>query len=124
MSKNPAATAATVLIKARAKLRRGWCQGPAAMARSGKAVMPRSPTACKWCAYGAVLASTRRSAAIGWAMRMFEQANRTNMIRYNEGRGRNKNAVIAAFDRAIAKAQRDAVTSPDETGAPIEGRGD
>jgi hypothetical protein len=32
-----------------------WCKGPLAVDKEGRQTTPKSPTACKWCLWGAIL---------------------------------------------------------------------
>lgn len=50
----PVVTAADILERAAAMLRRGWCRGVLARDAHGEAVMPEAPEACAWCMAGAV----------------------------------------------------------------------
>ena len=43
-----------ILVKAKEYLEQGWCQGDLAQDELGRAVDPLEPSACQWCAGGAI----------------------------------------------------------------------
>lgn len=101
-------TAVEILEAAMALVKRGWCQGPAAMNAAGLAVSPGSRTAVRWCGYGAIRAVCRPTTDIEVRYRVLNFLRRaagTPIALFNEHPGRKKSEVLAAYRRAIKLAK-------------------
>lgn len=96
-----------LLRKAKARIRRGWCQLADARDKDGVWTWPTRPTARAWCAYGALIQAYPADAdSENAAFNLMCRAIRTRSItRWNDKKGRTKTQVLAAFDRAILLAQ-------------------
>jgi hypothetical protein len=111
-----------ILFRVRARLQRGWIQGPAANDRYGHSVDVDSPQACGWCLIGAVWVEERSSRVrvavrdlVRQALDQAVQASRfrifhqkpierypatRSIINFNETPGRRKRDVITLVERA------------------------
>lgn len=87
------------LIKTRAKIAAGWCQGASARNAKGEAV--------SFCILGAFMASgVACSGPTSYALaKVATPGNLGVLARYNDTPGRTKEEVLAVFDKAIACAQ-------------------
>jgi hypothetical protein len=101
------------LEAARALVASGWCQGESALDAAGDIVSMFDPAAAVFCASAACgrVASvvlhrnmTRRSEAMHAALLGVIRGD--DLVVWNDHPKRTKRAVLAAFDRAIARARR------------------
>ena len=100
---------AQILKNARALVARGWCQGHYAERENGETCDLVSGEAVRWCAEGAIHNAT--FGAKHWIWRevndAFCKASDTDHIpSFNDAPGRTQADVLAAFDRAIAAAEK------------------
>ena len=106
------------LKKAREFLKIGWCQGPVAMNADGDNVTVLDPSACKWCAYGAIIAAARsiyETIDEQWDMvdkvraelhsSLKDHNNYPDIVEYNEKMGRKKSDIMAIFDETINRLE-------------------
>ena len=90
-----------VLIKARALIVKGWCQGISAANKDGDEVWPKEHEACYFCATGAIIAVTDRVAIKDKAVSRLAKQTRCNVPVWNDAKGRTKRQVLALYTRAI-----------------------
>lgn len=99
-------TTTEILRAARAKVEKGWCQGPPAKDGNGHATYSGSDRACKWCSVGAIWsvldATTGEQACAEVAIQ--NALGVTSLAFWNEKPGRTQAEVLEAFDKAIALA--------------------
>lgn len=112
-----------LLKKARAKIRRGWCQNSYARSRSGRDVKPNSEAACSFCVMGALYASLGYDPGASGSAVPDEARNANRMaqnylaaavhdagypaaylVGFNDAPGRRKAHVLKVFDLAIRAA--------------------
>lgn len=96
----------TVLEQGRGFVKKGWNKQEFAYDVNGRPVSTTSPDAVTWCALGGMLRASKEMdsiAAQDEAETAFMAANRITTIGYwNDKKGRTKEQVLKAFDRAIA----------------------
>lgn len=87
--------AAKVLMSAKTKIEKGWCQGY--LKRRG----------C-YCTYGAIIYSTVSNKASQQAIKAFLEANKIRdcITTWNDNQDRTQAEVLAAFDKAIELAEK------------------
>lgn len=103
---------ADILERAKGYVERGWCQGSSATNEQGEVVNPFHPSACCWCAQGAVNAAAFEFRLESW----FESAvtslrkelrilgvENPSIPRWNDDPFRTKQEVLDLFDRAIQR---------------------
>lgn len=90
-----------VLRRARALVKRGWCQGHFAETADGRPCGRKADNAVKWCAFGAILAAGG-GAAPGALRQVLPERSITS---WNDTVGRTRAHVLRAFTKAIAKAE-------------------
>ena len=110
-----------ILEAARALIAQGWCQGPLAVDNIDHPVGVRSPRACKWCASGAVLASTLgdyydQSSTMRYLDKIVKKMSRldspevhtysSGIVQLNEAPDTSRDTVMEVFDVAIARLKR------------------
>lgn len=93
-----------VLIKARGHIERGWCKNALARTSNGRKIDPYHADAAKWCAIGAVIATTgtdsnpavyrRLTAAAKWL-------GSPNVMAFNDAQWRRER-VLMLYDVAIS----------------------
>lgn len=88
---------------------RGWVQGAAARDKAGADVTFTDPSACSFCAVGAIAFACWEaglpdcSGIEGQALeRVRRAAGVTGVVEWNDAEGRTVEEVVAAFDKAIA----------------------
>ena len=91
----------TLLHDAADLLKSGWCQGNGSLDAAGRAVVPRSPRAVKWCLAGAL----DRAAADSWrdacvaarelARTLREQTGRVSLVGFNDHHAESVDVVLA-----------------------------
>lgn len=98
-------TVIEVLKESRALIEKGWCQIHTAVNHSGQSTWTGCPTACKWCAFGAVMAVTG-----DWnkPYAILRDLTVGSLAEWNDAPGRTQAEVLDLFDRAIAKAESEA----------------
>ncbi len=110
MSKSDAAI--EVLVKAKAKLEKGWCQGTWAKDKNGKSCHPRSEYACSWCLGGSFQAigdpnllpevGQAWEAVLGILKKRFQEPGTHGMIGWNDRTAKDQAEVVGIIDEAIA----------------------
>lgn len=83
--------------------KQGWIQGAYWLDKNDNNCEHKD--ACKFCAYGAILATCRKLEVSGYIYpieKIFYKINNIGIIFWNDAAGRRKEEVIAAFDAAIA----------------------
>lgn len=96
-----------VLRRARALVKRGWCQGAFAETADGDVCDQYSRSAASWCALGAIFvaggayAREAREAFRG----AISRRECTSITAWNDSADRTKPQVLRAFTKAIAKAE-------------------
>lgn len=97
------------LIKARAKIAAGWCQGVPARNAQGSPVYADSSAAVSFCIVGALsalgLGDYEYSAAYAALHARSGMSCLASLSRFNDTHGRTQEEVLALFDKAIACAQ-------------------
>ena len=93
------------LIKARALIEKGWAQGAFAKDKYGETVGTTDPTACQWCATGALMAIVGKEARYSYCVKLLEEILQQSIIIFNDSRCRTKEEVLALYDKAIAEYQ-------------------
>lgn len=100
-------TTVEALRKARALIKKGWCQGFFAQTSDGEEVDANDRRARKWCASGAVFAQKGHGRIVGDALSVLSRVVETSSISdWNDAPVRTKREVLAAFDRAIKAASK------------------
>ena len=108
-----------ILEEARARIAKGWCQGPYATDRFGGVVKAKNPEASNWCAFGAVLAASPDGYVYpcGPMKYLNKVVKKMYMIdgvgpihscisQLNEAPGTTQSTMLAVFDKAISKLKR------------------
>lgn len=96
------------LIKARAKVEEGWCQGAAARDKGGLAVAATSSDATRFCILGAINAARLDNgvSVIGELYCALKcEAGESSLAGFNDAPGRTQEEVLALFDKAIARVE-------------------
>lgn len=96
-----------VLIQARKKIEdpKNWCQVYAALNRAGIPVAPEEPTACHFCAYGAIssVAGLKniklKRETVSILRNAAQSVFKVGIITVNDGMGHE--AILKVFDKAI-----------------------
>ena len=98
-------TTKEVLIQARGFIERGWTQRASARAAEGYPVRSKSPSACEWCASGAIRAVLPNSRNIKEFWEYFFDLVKPHfsLIEFNDDPKTTKEDVLALYDEAIAK---------------------
>lgn len=101
-------TVCQLLVRARAKIVKGWCKGEMAYDAKGNVADPESRNACKWCAAGAIAAIDSTNVYMySEAIHEIRKANRIGFLtEWNDAPGRRKSHVLRAFDKAIAATRK------------------
>jgi hypothetical protein len=96
---------------ARALIVRGWCRHSLAQTRFGNRVEPGSDHATRWCAYGALIRAGVPEESEGVMVNLLLDELPPNLKYleygigdYNDDPETTQDAIIALYDRAIAKA--------------------
>lgn len=97
-------TTVQVLRKARALIKKGWCQGAYARAINGASVDPAHPGAVRFCAMAAISKIAQRHEHRA-GMVLVSVIN-AGICGWNDRHGRTKTQVLAAFDKAIRAASK------------------
>ncbi len=115
--------AAQMLLAARARLERGWCQWDHALNADGDAVEPWSLAACRWSIGGSLSAVWQEWRSDGSPAELVSRGFRRavdavratigDTIAWNDAPERTQVEVLAALDRALVLAQS-AVATPVE----------
>lgn len=104
----------TVLRRARAliTLPKNWTQDAYARNKRALPVSQEDPTACRWCAIGAISKVTRtaKNAAVCYSARnaaaqFFSDAAGQHVVAFNDAATTKHADVLAVFDKAIALAK-------------------
>ena len=99
-------TTYAILVRARALLARGWCQGARARDADGKPVSHKSPRAAAWCATGACdAAGDGDGGAVDDALNIlayYVGGTTCSIVTWNDGRHRTQAQILVAFDEAIS----------------------
>lgn len=104
-----------ILTKARALIRKGWCQDAYAKTKSGEPCGELEPEASRFCARGAVYRSipVGRSDYRILAAEVFGELDEAlpngkggSLVRFNDTRGRKRSEVVSVFTRAIQKINK------------------
>lgn len=94
---------AALLIRARAFVKRGWCQGELALDVEGNPVNPRSEWAVSWCMSGALIAAGVDELGHSAFRRLSDAISRfSSFIPAFNDHQETVEPILAAFDRAIA----------------------
>jgi hypothetical protein len=93
------------LRKARALVARGWTQKAFARSKTGREVSEYGKSAVCWCAYAAIEVVRGQADA---ANVLRKAANTEFIIGWNDAPERTQAEVLAAFDKAIALAEKSA----------------
>ena len=88
------------LKQGRARIATGWCRGKLANDKDGLTVDPGDPTACSWCAAGAV---DDRAAEV-FALNTTRGAS-GGLYRWNDADARVRDDVLDLYDRTIARLE-------------------
>lgn len=101
-----------ILLRARARVERGWTQEAFARKASGVSTHPAHEDACSWCLEGATFQLTRidHLAAARDALR--DVVGTTDLALWNDTSERTKEEVLVAIDAALAKFPEDASIPP------------
>ncbi|ORE90682.1 hypothetical protein ATO13_22221 [Stappia sp. 22II-S9-Z10] len=106
------AAVAEVLRKARGYVERGWTQRSFARGPDGAVVSPVDASATCWCSIGAIMAASNYDMTVyvpaSDALRAAIAGS--NLPRWNDDLRRTLADVLAAFDKAIAAAEREALS--------------
>ena len=101
------------LIKARAKIEKGWCQGVAARDINGESVHATSSDAVQFCILGA-LGSVRGRISVEGTSWLYHAIHNGapklggfTISAYNDAPWRTQEEVLAIFDKAIALAEEE-----------------
>lgn len=93
-------------------VQRGWCQGAPSLDERGRVVWPMDKTACRWCLGGSIVAQDLPLPIVGQVMAALWQAIpegrgkpelATNLVFWNDRRGRTQAEVVGLYDAAIAR---------------------
>ncbi len=98
------------LIKARAKIEKGWCQYNHALDAQGRPTRATSPGAVQFCALGALAAvrSPRFQTLLSMLCSVLNgQYHQWTVSTYNDHPSRTQEEVLALFDKAIALAEEE-----------------
>lgn len=103
-------TTAEVSRAARAKIEQGWCVGTEARNSLYLSVPCDSPSAIRWCAFGAIklvapTQSNRHEIERALLNATGRGSDLTYVSEWNDSVAKSKEEVLAAFDRAIAAAE-------------------
>ena len=98
-------TVKEVLVKARALIAKGWCQGAVSRSGDGTEVPHLSDLACSWCIVGAVCAVGKTSAPALDALRRVTGVRNGYLDNWNDAPERTQADVLAAFDETIARLE-------------------
>lgn len=101
-----------LLIRARGRIEKGWCQGAYAKNADGDGVGATDPDATSFCIRGAILAVgpldySVRSPAYGLLENVVDRISQSpcdSLAGYNDAPERTQAEVLAVFDAAIALA--------------------
>lgn len=94
-------TTIEILKGARALIEKGWCQGRYATDTNGAPASERSDNAVCFCISGALFRlGAGAGAPASYAVRA--AIDYAYLVAWNDKRGRTKEQVLAAFDKAIA----------------------
>jgi hypothetical protein len=99
-----AMTTRAILIKARALIEKGWCQGPMAEDQFGNPVQWADSHAVRFCIMGACY----RTGEGNWeqAKPLLQKATgQPRVVFWSERKRRTKAEILAAFDKAIGMAK-------------------
>jgi hypothetical protein len=105
----PVSALADKLREARALIQKGWTQHTCARNERGERVSPDSDEATCWCMAGAVLRTSDNCADEQLLMRALATVTGSRegyVADFNDKKGRTQAEVLAAFDKAIALAER------------------
>jgi hypothetical protein len=100
-----AAATYSILKKAREKIAdpKRWAQGQFATDKDGGFVDPQSPHACRWCAYGAIMAVAGvGTTTLAMAALNSQVPRRRHVVVFNDSARTAHADILALFDRAIA----------------------
>lgn len=108
---------ADVLRKAKVKIEQGWCQLASARDASGNPVHPGSPSACEFCMTGAIEAaagmmSRNEYLDLSKHVRSSLPVQALGIPSWNDSRLRTKEEVLAVFDKAIERAEKEEAACP------------
>ena len=103
----------SVLERAQARVKRGWCQNAPARNSVGMKVPATSPNACEWCASGAINAAATeaidhrvlRSIKIRHAFNLLREVIGKDIVEFNDASFTTQEMIVLAFSRAIGMAK-------------------
>lgn len=108
-SKEELIRAKEVLIRGRARLEKGWCQGASARDENGYTVGANLPVATSFCIFGALTYEDRYDGTLDARQLVREvlgaKLGDGAIATYNDAPGRTKEEVLALVDKAIALAE-------------------
>lgn len=98
------------LVKVRAKVEAGWCQGAFARNSEDRTVSPYDDTAVSFCVVGATQAVLRHFHAENLVLielwyELCRTNNRVGLAHFNDAPGRTKEDILALIDGAIAHTE-------------------
>ncbi len=101
-----------LLIRARERIEKGWCQGACAKNADGDDVDATDPDATSFCIRGAILAVgplgyAVRSSAYGLLENVIDRVSKSpcdSLAGYNDAYGRTHAEILSVFDAAIILA--------------------
>lgn len=90
------------LVKAKEKLKKGWCQRTYAVNKYGVSTAAESKDAAKFCALGSIYASTKSGLlAAKCRICLSRQIEKYNIAQFNDKPTTKKEDVIKVFNKAI-----------------------
>lgn len=96
------------LIKARAKIEKGWCKGTEAQNENGRPVPPDSAEAVAFCIFGATPGAALPPLRTALRVRLRRPPwDPASLADYNDRPWRTKDEVLSLFDEAIALVEKD-----------------
>jgi hypothetical protein len=106
MTKSERKLAVNVLVRAKARIQRGWCQRTYARDAKGVAVFPESEQAVEWCLSGSIDADRRSSAhsqnvAFDFLGEALKQKKGVFPTTFNDSVRRKKEDIVKLLSKAI-----------------------
>lgn len=100
-------TPLNILKRARTKISDGWCQSAYARNRLGHSVAERGGSATAFCAVGALWAISSNIDEVDAACLLLNSVigEHNSLSAWNDALSRTQADVLAAYDKAIAKAE-------------------
>ena len=102
-------TTKEILTQARVLVKQSWTQGAYARNSDGESVAAKDPTACSWCAVGAIKAANPDGyPRLCELWDLFDNlVGRPLTISFNDASDTTQEDVLSLYDRVIARCEND-----------------